>query len=288
MKYLQLIRIHQWIKNTFLFMPVFFGGLLNNYSVVGFVSIGFLVFSLTASVVYIFNDFLDIEKDKIHPTKSKRPLAAGTIPPKTAFFIAFILLSIAFPAAYFLNINFFLIIIGYFLMNLLYSKYLKKVPLIDVCIIAIGFLFRIFAGSTITGIILSKWLVIMTFLLALFLALAKRREDVLLLQKQNIQVRVAIKGYNLEFINAAMVMMAAVIVVAYLMYSISPEVSNRLHHEYAYFPVFWIIIGILRYFQLTFVEEQSGDPTKVLLKDKIIFFVVISWLLTNFFLIYIY
>ena len=286
MKYLQLIRVHQWIKNLFIFLPVFFGGVITDLVMLSHVLAGFLAFSMTASVIYIINDYLDIEQDKIHPTKSKRPLAAGTVKTSHAFLIASVLFVAGLAIGYTQNISFLYIQLIYFTMNLLYSKYLKKIPLVDICIIAIGFLLRVFAGSALSGIILSKWLVVMTFLLALFLALAKRRDDVLLSQNQQLEVRKAIKGYNLEFINAAMVMMASVIIVAYLMYSFSPEVNKRLHHDMAYLPVFWLIIGLLRYFQLTFVEQQSADPTKILLKDKMTLGVVLCWLMTNFILIY--
>jgi 4-hydroxybenzoate polyprenyltransferase len=286
MKYLQLIRIHQWMKNLFLFLPIFFGAAITNWILLCRVSLGFLAFSMIASIIYILNDYLDIEKDKMHPIKSQRPLAAGKIRPINALQIACCLSILGFSLSYYLGLAFLYIVLIYFFMNVLYSKYLKNISLLDIYIIAVGFLLRVFAGSILSDVALSKWLIIMIFLLALFVALAKRRDDVLLLQKKQLHVRAAIKGYNLEFINVSMVMMASVIIVAYLMYSFSAEVSQRLHYEYTYLPVFWLIAGILRYFQLTFVKEQSADPTKILLKDAVIMFIVTCWIITNFILIY--
>jgi decaprenyl-phosphate phosphoribosyltransferase len=284
--YLKLIRVHQWVKNTFIWMPAFFASKIDNLENIQKLFIAFFSFSLIASSVYIINDYVDIEKDKIHPTKSQRPLAKGTVSKKEAIICFFVVFILGLLGALSLNFFFLGIVATYFIMNMLYCFYLKKVALIDIIIIAFGFLLRIFAGGVILHIVLSKWLIILTFLLALFLGLAKRRDDVLLMNNDGILARKSVKGYNLEFINVAMGMIASVIIVAYIMYAVSPDLANRLHYDSAYLPVFPVIIGILRYFQITFVEQKSSDPTQILLKDKFILITVLSWIIINLLLIY--
>lgn len=287
LNYIKFIRIHQWIKNTFVFIPAFFAAKINEIENIKLLLIAFLSFSLVASSIYVINDYVDIEKDKIHPTKSKRPLAAGKITKNEAKILFCVIFLLGISLAFFLNNGFLGIVIGYFVMNLLYCFYLKKIALIDILIISFGFLLRVIAGGVVLGIILSKWLIILTFLLALFLGFSKRRDDVLLMNNEGFMARKSVEGYNLEFINAAMVVLAAVIVVAYIMYAISPDLATRLHTEYSYITVFPVLVGVLRYFQITFVEQKSADPTQILVKDKFIIITVLSWVIMNLFLIYI-
>ncbi len=285
--YIKFIRVHQWIKNTFVFIPAFFASQINEIHNIKLLLIAFLSFSLVASSIYIINDYVDIEKDKIHPTKSKRPLAAGKITKNEAKILFFIIFLTGFSLAIPLNFIFLGIIVCYFILNLLYCFYLKRIALIDILVISSGFLLRVLAGGVVLGIILSKWLIILTFLLALFLGFSKRRDDVLLMNNEGFMARKSVEGYNLEFINAAMVVLAAVIIVAYIMYAISPDLANRLHTDYSYITVFPVLVGVLRYFQITFVEQKSADPTQILLKDKFIIFTVLTWIMMNLFLIYV-
>ena len=162
-------------------------------------------------------------------------------------------------------------------MNILYSIWLKHIPILDVSIIGVGFVLRIFAGTAVIQSETSMWIVVMTFLLALFLAFAKRRDDVLLSYDAK-NVRKNIIGYNLEFINTAMAIMASVIIVAYISYSVSEEVIKRLNTEYLYLTVFFVIIGIFRYLQITFIEEKSGSPTKIFYEDLFIQLTIIFWI----------
>jgi 4-hydroxybenzoate polyprenyltransferase len=164
-------------------------------------------------------------------------------------------------------------------MNILYSLKLKHISIIDIFIIATGFVLRLFAGSVVTDIKLSMWIVIMTFLLAIFLALAKRRDDIIL-SSQGKDTRKNIDGYNLEFVNASMVLMAGVVVVSYILYTVSDNVIHRLGTDHLYLTSFFVILGILRYMQITFVEEDSGSPTAIVLKDKFMQFTIILWLLS--------
>lgn len=271
-----LLRPHQWIKNIFIFAPLFFSFSFEWEKTAAVIS-GFTLFSLAASSIYILNDYHDIQEDREHPSKKFRPLASGKVSKKSALFMAGILFIASLSGAFLLNTTFFLILSGYMLLNILYSWKLKHFPIIDISIIAIGFVLRIFAGASLIKNIPSMWIVIVTFLLALFLALAKRRDDILLALDGK-KTRRNIDGYNMEMVNSAMTLMAGVTVVSYLMYTVSPAVTERLGTHNLYLTSLFVIIGILRYMQLTFVEQNSGSPTKLVLKDRFLQFVLIGWI----------
>ncbi len=286
LKYIHLIRVHQWLKNFFVFAPLFFSGSL--FDVDKFISctFAFLIFSLNASSLYIINDYMDIEKDRLHPAKSKRPLAAGTVTKVTAMSLFCFLAITSFVLSYFINKNLTIVLGIYFLMNLFYSFGLKKISLIDIFIISIGFVLRVTAGGVVGEIEISYWLYIMTFLIALFIAFAKRRDDVLLEKETGEQMRKSISGYNLEFISSAISILCGILVVSYLLYITSPEIISRFQNKHAYISTVFVIMGILRYLQITLVEGKSGSPTKVLIGDLFLQTTVILWML--FFAVIIY
>ncbi len=285
--YYQLLRISHWTKNLFLFLPLFFSGLFIEHALAVLdIAIGFMCFSLTASVVYIINDVKDVEEDRLHPEKKNRPFAAGNIKIISGVILAIGLLVISMIIAYWLQPAFLLVLAIYFLMNLAYSLKLKHVPLLDISIIAIGFVLRVVAGGVIPDIFVSHWILLMTFLLALFLGLAKRRDDVKIFMESGKKMRKSIDGYNLEFINAGMVIMGGVTIVAYIMYTLSDEVVERLGNH-LYFTSLFVILGVLRYLQITFVKENSGNPTKILLKDIFIQLILVGFILSFAVLLYI-
>jgi 4-hydroxybenzoate polyprenyltransferase len=273
---IQLIRPHQWIKNFFVFAPLFFTFNFQSHLITT-VAIGFALFSLAASSIYVLNDYHDIDEDRAHPTKKNRPLASGAVSKKTAIVLMFTLFAPALVGAAILSPMFALVVALYILMNVAYTFGLKHISILDISIIAIGFVLRIYAGAVLIGNTLSMWIVLVTFVLALFLALAKRRDDCLLALDGK-KTRKNIDGYNLEMVNAAMTLMAGVTVVAYIMYTVSPEVIERLGTHNLYITALFVIIGILRYMQLTFVEQNSGSPTKLVLKDRFLQLVLMGWI----------
>lgn len=279
---LESLRIHQYIKNLFVFAPLFFMFNFNSQYIVSTI-IAFILFSLVASSIYIFNDIVDIEEDRKHPTKRYRPLASGKISKNNAILFFTVLSTVSLASAALFNIHLFIILLIYFILNIFYSLRLKHIAIIDIFIIAMGFDLRLFAGSSMIETPLSMWIIIMTFLLALFLGLAKRRDDVLLSLKGK-ETRKNIDGYNLEFVNASMVLMSGVVVVSYILYTVSIEVMERLHTNYLYLTTFFVILGIMRYMQITFVEENSGSPTKIVLKDKFLQITIILWLICFYFI----
>lgn len=275
---LMLLRPHQYVKNLFIFAPLIFAFNFNQESVLN-ATVAFVLFSLLASSIYVLNDFMDIEEDKKHPTKKNRPLASGAISLTTANFLFLGLSSTTLVATFLFSHELFAVLVSYFVLNILYSYRLKHIAIVDIFIIATGFVLRLFAGAQVTDTPLSMWIIIITFLLAIFLALAKRRDDVLL-SLEGKETRKNIDGYNLEFVNAAMVLMSGVVIVSYLQYTVSPEVIARIGSEYLYLTTMFVILAILRYMQITFVEQQSGSPSKIVLKDTFIKITLILWLIS--------
>lgn len=279
--YIKLLRPHQYVKNGFIFAPAFFAFRFLDIDLMLRLLGTTLGFCLVASAIYILNDYFDREADRQHPTKKDRPLASGAVPVSSALILMLVLLAVGGGLIAFISTGALILTGVYLANNLLYSYRLKHTPILDIAMIALGFVLRLYVGEA-TGdgkTPLSMWIVLITFLLALFLALAKRRDDVLL-SMDGQKVRKAIDGYNLEFINGAMMVMASVTIVSYISYTISAEVTTRLHTDKLYYTVGFVVLGILRYMQITFVEKKSGSPTKVLLKDLFLQIVVVGWLLT--------
>jgi len=275
---IQVLRPHQWVKNFFIAAPMFFAFMITPHNVL-LVVVGIAIFSLCASAVYVFNDIYDVAEDRQHPEKRKRPIASGQISIKFAWVLAFVLFSVSITVAYFFNINFLIILIVYVAINIFYTVVLKHIAIVDITIIAIGFVLRLFAGASIINVQTSMWIVLVTFWLALFLALAKRRDEYLHYINGK-KVRKNIDGYNLEMINAGMVLLATITVVAYIMYSVTPAVMERMGSDKLYLTSIFVVVGILRYMQLTFVFEKSGNPTDVLLTDRFLQMVIALWLLS--------
>jgi 4-hydroxybenzoate polyprenyltransferase len=284
--YLKLLRPKDWAKNLFLFIPLFFSGELFDWPIYPRLILGFVSFCCIASSIYIINDYRDIEDDKKHPDKSKRPLASGAVSKGTSIVLCILLILAGFGLAYFIREKFLFILSIYFFLNLAYSFGLKNIPILDIVILAIGFVLRIKGGAVILHIGVSEWLNIMVFLLALFMAIGKRRDDVLLKLSSGTDMRMAIKGYNLEFLNVVLSLVCAVIVVAYFMYTMSPEVLKRLGTYRLYYTCLFVLVGILRYLQIIFVQSASGSPTKILYKDRFIQISLLLWIASFYLIIY--
>jgi decaprenyl-phosphate phosphoribosyltransferase len=283
---LLLLRPKQATKNLFIFLPLFFGLEMGDLHLAVRSGLAFLAFTLTAWAVYIFNDFCDMEADRLHPTKRTRPLASGAVTPQTAGALAavFAVIGVGMMAA--MSVQALWTLLLYAALNVSYSLGLKHVAILDVAIVAVGYVLRVLVGGVVTAIPLSPWIVVMTFLLALFLALAKRRDDVVLFLKTGTQARKSIDGYDLPFLDGAMTIMAAVVIVAYTSYSLAPGPSQRLGQGDFYLTTFFVVIGILRYLQLAMVEEGSGDPTEALFRDRFLQVTLLGWLGTCLWIMY--
>lgn len=283
--------MEQWVKNLFVFAPLFFSGNITNVELLIKSVIAFVIFSVTASSIYIINDYSDIESDKKHPQKKDRPLASGVISKNLAkvllliLIIIVVLLIFVFRSYFSANLWKFVAIIGtYFTMNLAYTFKLKHVAIVDVCIIAIGFVLRVLAGGYATGILISQWAILLTFVLALVLAIGKRRGELINAQVSG-KTRKALDGYNVQFADIALSISCALAIVCYLMFTLSPEVQQRFHSR-VFYSVFFVVFAFLRYLQQTLVYNKTESPTKIIYKDRYIQVTLILWLAT--FLLQIY
>ena len=288
-KTLLLIRPQQWIKNGFVLIPMFFGGrLLNADDVIASV-VTFFAFSCAASAIYCFNDIVDVDADRRHPVKCHRPIASGAVSVPTAYALMAVLALLSALLLFLLPQRAGEtagIVAFYFLLNMAYCIWLKRHAIIDVCTVAFGFVLRILAGGMACDVAVSNWLVLMTFLLALFLSFAKRRDDVLRMNETGEPPRRNTIRYNLTFVNQAITITGTVTLVCYIMYTVSPEVVSRFHAPYLYLTSIFVLVGLLRYMQLTVVDEVSGDPTKILLRDRFTQAIVVAWIMSFLLIIY--
>lgn len=248
--------------------------------------LGFMAFSFMASSIYIINDYRDVEDDRKHPEKCKRPIASGAVAGTTALLIAALLIILASGIAYYLSMKFLFVLGIYFFLNLAYSLGLKSIAILDIFILAAGFVLRVKAGGVIAREGISEWLNIMVFLLAIFMALGKRRDDVLLKISSGMDMRKSIKGYNLELLNVLISLACAVIIIAYFMYTMAPETIQRLGTYRLYYTCLFVMAGIMRYLQIIFVQAASGSPTKILYKDRFIQFTLVCWVASYIAIIY--
>jgi decaprenyl-phosphate phosphoribosyltransferase len=285
-QYLKLLRVSQWVKNLFVFLPLFFSLRIIQLDLLVWTFDAFVAFCLVSSAVYILNDLRDIEADRLHPKKKYRPVASGSIS-RAAAIIA--MLSLLFPGlmiSWLFGPTMLALVLLYVFLNMAYSMKLKHIPIIDISIIAAGFVIRIFVGGVATDTKIYLWIIIMTFLLALFIALAKRRDDVIIYMETDTKVRKVVDGYNLTFIDSAMMIMAAVIIVSYIMYTVSPDVVAKFNSGNLYLTTAFVILGILRFMQITYVENNSGSPTEILLKDRFIQYALAGWIVSFAIIIY--
>lgn len=287
MQILILMRIKQWVKNTFIFIPVFFAGELFDIDKIIPLSISFIAFSLVASAIYIVNDIRDVEKDRLHPEKCKRPIASGKIKETTGYVLATVLALVGLIIAYFTNQSFLAVLASYFVLNMGYSWGLKNIAILDLLIVASGFVLRIISGGCVADVPVSQWLILMVYLLALFLVLAKRREDIMEFETSGKIVRTSALNYNLDFIHSILTMLSAVILVSYLMYTLSEDVIQRFNSKYLYLTTVFVIAGVMRYIQITMVENKSGSPTNIFYTDRFLHLTMLGWVISFFAIIYI-
>ena len=285
-----LLRPQQWLKNGFIFIPLFFDHKLTDWYCLCSAILAFFAYSFAASAIYCLNDLIDVEADRKHPKKCKRPIAAGVISKVQALLLVALCLGVAFAIASMLDSYAQWKVMGilgvYIVMNIAYCLKLKQMAIVDVFIIAVGFVLRIFVGGFATGVVLSQWIVLMTFLLALFLAFAKRRDDVVIYEDTGVLARKNVNRYNLPFMNQVIGVVSSITMVCYIMYTVDPEVIARMGSRYVYLTSVFVLAGIIRYLQLTIVDVKSGSPTKVLMKDRFVQCSIIGWIITFVLIIY--
>ena len=290
MKYLKLIRPQHWIKNFFVLIPMFFGGELFDLESITNGIVVFFAFSFVASSIYCYNDIVDADADRSHPIKCRRPIASGAVSVRHAYWLMATMFLLSMSTLLLLPPlsmwNVMAVVLFYYVLNLAYCSKLKQYAILDVCIVAFGFVLRIIAGGQAEDVELSNWIVLMTFLLTLFLSFAKRRDDVLRMNETGEAPRHNTSRYNLTFINQAITITASVTLVCYIMYTVSPEVTEHFGSGYLYLTSVFVLLGLLRYIQIAVVDQKSGDPVKVALHDRFSQLIVLAWLVSYLILIY--
>lgn len=280
-KEIKLIRPNNWVKNLVIILPVFFAGRVLNLVYHELLNLGFtfLAFCFSSSMIYVINDINDAEKDRLHPKKSKRPIASGEVSTNQAFIIVAVLALLILTTFFFLPKVVIYFVVAYIVMNLFYCFGMKNFAIIDVTSISLGFVFRVLAGGEASNTLTTHWIIILIFLLMFSIALAKRRDDLVLSQNSNKVFRKSQSGYTIQFIDIATTISFTVTLVTYIIYSVSNDVIKRIGSDYVYITSLPVFLGIMRYIQLTVMYEKSDSPVDLLLKDKMLISIILLWVI---------
>lgn len=284
---IRLIRPLQWLKNGFVFAPLIFAKHLfdTDYTLKAFLA--FVAFSLTSSTIYVVNDIFDREADALHPVKKNRPIASGEISVLMAIAIALSLLSAAFIVTQFLPIEFLYIILIYVFIQLFYSYSLKHVVILDLFIIATGFMLRMIGGAYAIQVVISHWIVITTLFVSLFLAASKRRAELVMIQKQQIQTRRRVlQEYSVQFLDAMLIVTTTGMAISYSLYTMAEKTIAIFHSEYLIFTTVFVLFGIFRYLFLVMIKNEGENPTAILAKDAPTAINIFLWLISCIGIIY--
>ena len=264
--YLSLIRIPHWIKNLFVFIPVLFSKNLFDKEHFQIVLLAFITFCVASSLVYIINDIFDIKSDKIHPAKRYRPLASGKISIRSALTVILILSVLLVLLLSQFNYKFILVVSAYVLLNFFYSIYLKNIVIVDIICIASGFMLRVIGGGFVIDVYISSWLILTTLFVSLFLAVMKRRSE-LVAQKAESETRKVLDDYSLDFINQISSISAAGVIVCYALYSVSARTVEYFHSEHLIYTTIFVVFGIFRYMFLVYKRSKGENTVEILLSD---------------------
>jgi decaprenyl-phosphate phosphoribosyltransferase len=283
---MKLIRLNNWVKNLFILTPLFFSGEL--FNTVKFINTLYVIigFSLVTGFVYIVNDIFDLEFDRNHPEKKFRPLASGKVSIRQAIIISLTLLSIGLSILWFFSKTCFLLTVFYTVLNFFYSLKLKQIPIIDFIIVSLGFVIRILIGGSIGNLELTQWMIVMVFLLSLFIAVTKRRDDVFQYESENKINRKVVIQYTVEYMDKLITITSSTLLVAYLLFVTSESVASRYPSKYLFISFLFVLIGVFRYNQITYVKNKSGSPIKILFKDLFLQITLLLWGITFFIIIY--
>jgi 4-hydroxybenzoate polyprenyltransferase len=282
----ETLRPQQWVKNGFIFAALIFSQSLLRWDRCQQVLLAALVFCLVSSATYVLNDILDAPEDRHHPLKKLRPIASGRLSPTTAGIVGAILGGMGLIAAWKLDYSFFGIIAAYLAVNVLYSTFLKRIALVDVFVVAAGFLLRVIAGGVVIRVPISPWLIVCTTLLALFIALSKRRHELVLLGRRASDHRAILADYSPYFLDQLISIVTASTVVSYALYTLSPDVQSKFPGKRLEMTIPFVLFGIFRYLHLIHHRDQGGNPTRSLFTDPVLLSVVLLWAASVILIIY--
>ena len=274
------LRPKQWIKNVALFAPLLFSQNLFNKPLLFKTLEAFGLFCLLTGSVYIINDLKDLKEDRLHPVKRNRPLASGRVSPTLAGIIVLIVLAVSFMGAWKLSLPFFKVLMAYLLLQIVYTFSLKHQVILDIFSIAAGFVLRVVAGGLAIGVQLSPWLLICTTLLSLFLAMAKRRHELIFLKEEASDHRQILKEYSPYLLDQMMGVVTATTLMSYALYTISEETVSKFHTSNLIFTIPFVLYGIFRYLYLVHHKVEGGHPEDILLTDRPLLLTVLGWTIT--------
>lgn len=274
-----LLRPGHWLKNGLVLAALFFSFSFQ-WPILWLALRALIAFCILASAVYVINDLADVERDRHHPTKKKRPIASGEITATQAKLLVFILLIVAGVLLYLSGWKVLVVGIIYLLMNLAYSAGLKHVPIVDVMIVAMGFLLRVIAGALAINVLTSNWIILCTFFLALFVAFGKRKHEMMVLDEARNNHRQSMREYTDGFIDQMLSLTATTAVVFYSLYTIDTQTIERFGGDTLIYSTPIVVFGVLRYYYLLYNRGLGGDPVKLFARDRALLLASLIWLLT--------
>lgn len=285
--YLQLLRVPQWIKNLFVFVPLLFSLHLFEKEYLLTSLFAFIIFSLASSFIYIINDVIDLESDAAHPKKKSRPLPSGRIKKQSALILAAFIFIILIVLAFFSDKSFQMFLIGFIILNILYSFSLKHIVILDVFSIAAGFTIRVLAGAAIINVPVSSWLILTTMFISLFLGVMKRHSE--LEQVANIEngtTRKVLSDYSITFTNQMATVTAAGVIICYALYTVSQRTTSIFGTENLIYTTPFVVFGIFRYMYLEYLNQKGENTTQIMLSDIPMIITVLLYICTTVLIVY--
>jgi 4-hydroxybenzoate polyprenyltransferase len=297
MKFLRLIRVHQWIKNFFVFVPLLFSLHLFEFNYFLQALSAFFVFCLASSSIYVINDIVDIEADRVHPVKKNRPLPSGQISIQSAVITASLLLVIVFWLMMYFNKEFIFLVVGFIVLNVVYSFWWKNIVLLDIFSIAAGFSIRVLAGAFAIQVPISSWLLLTTMFISLFLGVMKRRSELVLVSEQLMknstnpetaatQSRKVLAQYSLNFADQMATIAAAGVIICYALYSVAPRTVSVFQTERLIYTTPFVVFGIFRFMYLEYISGKGENTTRLIATDMYMILDVLAYVLATIVIIY--
>jgi 4-hydroxybenzoate polyprenyltransferase len=287
LKYLQLIRVHQWIKNIFVFVPILFSLHIFEEDYLLTTIFAFFVFCLASSAIYVINDLVDIDADSSHPLKKNRPLPSGAISKSSALITAALLLILVFWFVFYFNYEFILIVISFVVLNVLYSFLLKNIVILDIFSIAAGFALRVLGGAFAIQVPISSWLLLTTMFISLFLGVMKRHSELSIISEEsNKSSRKVLAQYSLNFVDQIATVAAAGVIICYALYSVAPRTISVFDTEKLIYTTPFVVFGIFRYMYLEYMSKKGENTTRIMASDIPMIVTVILYIITTILIIY--
>ncbi len=287
LNYLKLVRVPQWIKNFFVFVPLLFSQHLFDVDYFSTTLFAFVVFCLASSLIYVINDIIDIEADKAHPTKMNRPLPSGLISKRSALIVAVVLTAVIVIVLPQFNKEFLYFVTAFVLLNVLYSFWFKHIVILDVFSIAAGFSIRVLAGAVVISVPISSWLILTTMFISLFLGVMKRHSELILVaENENAPSRKVLSQYSLNFADQMATVAAAGVIICYALYTVSERTVSAFGTENLIYTTPFVVYGIFRFMYLEYISNKGDNTTKIVFSDLQIILTVLIYTVTTVLIIY--